>query len=173
MPERPGPQPPDDDITAEARRRSTRWVGAPGNPRSVPARPRTSVDAEIARSKAERRALVEMMDASGQADALVVPELEAIGTDRGWCTSITWVEGRISILERADLVVLFGLPQGLEHHPVATTARWDVVARICGAGCWQVVEGLGFERVVTRRWPDADERAAIIALAVDAPGSPG
>lgn len=167
MPDPPADR-PDDAITAEARRRMARWVDAPGNPRRAPARSRSAVEADVERSQAERRQLQHMMEQSGQGEALVVAELEAVATSAGgWCTSVTWAEGRITLLERADIVVLFGLPPDLDRPPTATRARWDVVERICGARCWQQVEGLGMDRLVTRRWPDDEERSAIAALSIE------
>jgi hypothetical protein len=114
------------------------------------------------------------MAATGQADALVIARLEGLSVSaRGACTSTTWSEGPTTVLPLADVVVLFELPKTIDAEPQVTHVRWDVLARVCGAGCWRLVPGLDPPRVITRRWPDDQELEVLRGLSLPAPGSGG
>lgn len=156
-------------LAEEAWQRAGWWSARPDNPRTYPIRSAGAVRSAVDLSGIQRAELEASMRATGQADAIAVPPLEAVrSSSRGWCTSITWAEGPITVLEPADVIVLFALPQGVDAPATVTRALWDVVARICGARCWQVIAGIEPERLITRRWPDADEWAAIDALSLPA-----
>jgi hypothetical protein len=166
MGDHPTSEPPDEELLREAQQRAARWVDAPTNPRTWPSRPRTLVQADVERSHAERAGLAEMITGAGQDEALAVPALEAVSLPGGTsCSTITWVEGRIHVLERADAVTLVSLPRTIDGSPSSVSVRWDVAARVCAA-CWQPIRDLPLDRLVTRRWPDAHELAAIEALAL-------
>lgn len=114
------------------------------------------------------------MARTGQTGALVVAEVRVCpSAGVGAHTETTWIQGRTTVLPRVDVVVLVTLPTSVDDAPRSMPVRWDVVARVCGAGCWQVVPGLDPPRWITRRWPTDDEQAVLagLALPTDANGS--
>jgi len=104
---------------------------------------------------------------TGQSDALVVAELVRLDLEPGRaCTTTTWTSGRITVLPRADVVVLTELPTTVDGAIRHTTVRWDVLARVCGARCWQRVPDLDPPRWITRRWPTQAELEVLTGLAL-------
>ncbi len=110
------------------------------------------------------------MAASGQTGSIVVAPIEALPSPhRGAYSSTTWTEGAVTVLQQADVVVLFELPATVDEGPTVTRARWSIVARVCGTTCWRTVPDLDPPRVITSRWPSAAELDAIKALSLPDP----
>lgn len=110
------------------------------------------------------------MRRTGQTHALVVAALATVThRDGRACTSTTWTEGPITVLPHADVVVVRSLPSSLEADAVEIIVRWDVLARICGTRCLQLVDELDPPRWITRRWPTPAELDALHGLALRTP----
>jgi len=163
----PPPPPPEPPSSPRPPTRSTARGAAPDNPATYPSRPPAWVDEDIRRAETQRAELEAEMGRTGQANALVVAELSRISHPGGGaCTSATWIEGRITILPRADTVVLSAVPAAVDGTVTETAVRWDVLARVCGRACWQLVPGLDPPRWITRRWPAPAELEVLAGLAL-------
>ena len=113
------------------------------------------------------------MARTGQGDALLVAPVEAVLTaGPGAHTSTTWIEGRICVLARTDVVVLFAQPRFIGAEPTIIRVRWDVVARVCGADCWNPLPDIEPRRVVTRRWPSEEQVGVLANLSLEPPSGP-
>ncbi len=111
------------------------------------------------------------MARTGQGDALLVAPVVVVAGRLGAHTATTWIEGRICVLARSDVVELFAQPRFVGADPFIVRVRWDVVARVCGPACWNPLPDVVPPRVVTRRWPDAAQMAVLTGLTVvDRPG---
>jgi hypothetical protein len=140
------------------------------NPRTYPARPNTTVQAEAQRAEDQRAELLASMAATGQGGALVVAHLEPILVSvRGACTLTSWNEGPTTVLPFADVVALFELPKTIDGDPLVTYVRWDVLARVCGPSCWRLVRDLEPRRIITRRWPSPQELEVLRGLSLPEP----
>ncbi len=163
MTDLPPPPPPDRWPTAG---RPTA-PGGPDNPRLLPNRRVHLVAAAVERAEAQRAELEAEMARTGQQDALLVAEVTAHRSpDGGAWTESTWIQGRTTVLAEVDVVVLRTVPAHVDGHPHSLALRWDVVARVCGAGCWQPIAGLDPPRWITRRWPSAEEGRVLEALSL-------
>ncbi|WP_421120140.1 hypothetical protein ACE2AJ_01990 [Aquihabitans daechungensis] len=168
-----GPSDDAEPAAGSAAPRPSFWDAGPGNPRLVPTRPLRVVEAAVAAAEAQRAELEAMMARSGQGDALLVAPVEAIvGPTSEGHTSTTWIEGRICVLARVDVLVLFGQPRFVGADPVITRVRWDVAARVCGADCWNPLAGVQPPRVVTRRWPSEAQLEVLTDLSIVEPAGP-
>ncbi len=109
------------------------------------------------------------MARTGQAGALVVAPVTARPAPGGRAsTEATWIQGRTTVLAPVDVLVLATVPIGVDDVPRTIRVRWDVVARVCGAGCWQAIPGLDPPRWITRRWPSDEEWAVLEGLSLPA-----